>query len=412
MDNVEGRLRVSRVARELRHGLAGMGVDVLLNRVGDREVALDHVFGIRDAALWDREALGELDRLATHGACDLELVVAKRGRRRLEAGAHVDRRVEADRDGDRHVAACLLVFLEEGAEMARSGGDPHAEGRRILNAEAVDRDIGGAILRVGAHRKAHRDVGAGILRGVRRGRDELAQIEARIRRLVDDLLAVDVLALLDHDRRDGLVQLLAHLDAEMLAVHANEACDTLAACEHADYDASIVEALHPVEEHDGAFLGRTHDRSACSDIAVDAGDLGVRIDFRIGLEELARLGPEICKRAAKIVDLFHLCPPGSCQSPSLASVQGKGTKVQQVASQTKTGRNPEISARMAAFREQTASRARAGARIRGGIIRNPYLEPAEILMMLIGIEGAVKQAPIDDLPCRHKAAPIHPRKEL
>ena len=309
VNHVQGGLGIAGVAGELGHGLAGVGVDVLLDGVCHREVALKHVLRVGDAVLLDGEARGQLDGLAAHGAGNLELVVAERRRGGLEAGAHVDRGVQADGDGDGHVLAELLVLVEEGAEVTGAGRDPHAEGRLVLDAEAVDGDVGRAVLGIGTHGEAHGDVGAGVLGGVGGRGDELAQVEARVGRLVDDLLAVDVLAVGDHDGRNGLVELLAHLDAEVLLVHADELRDALAAREHADDDLGVVKALDVVEQHRGAFLGGTGDRSAGADEAVDTRHLGVGVDLGSGLEELAGLGLEIVESRAKIMNLCHRYPP-------------------------------------------------------------------------------------------------------
>lgn len=102
--------------------------------------------------------------------------------------------------------------------MAGARRDEHRERILALDAEAMDRHIGGAILRIGAHGKAHRDIGPSILRRVRRRRHELSQVEARLVCTVDLLLTVDMCTFLDHLRGNRVLELLCHLDAQMLCI--------------------------------------------------------------------------------------------------------------------------------------------------------------------------------------------------
>jgi len=187
--------------------------------------------------------------------------------------------------------------------------NPHAQGVAGLDAQAVDCDVGGAVLGVGPHAEAHGDVGTGVLGGVGGRGDELAQVEVGVGGLVDDLLAVDVLAFLDHDGRDGVLELLAHLEAEELLVHADQLRHAAAAREQADGDLGVGEALDVVEHHGRALLGRARHGSASANVTIDARHLGVRVDLGIGLEQLARLGPQVVQRTAQVVDLrcLNLC---------------------------------------------------------------------------------------------------------
>ena len=151
--------------------------------------------------------------------------------------------------------------------------------------------------------EAHGDVGAAVDGCVGGSGNDLAQVKALVGRLVHDLLAVDVRALGDLLRRNQALEALADLEAQVLLVKVEQGGNALAAGKHADADLGIVKALDVVEDHRRTLFGRTHNGTAGTDVAIDARDLGVRVDLGVGLEQLARHLTQKVERGAQVVDL-------------------------------------------------------------------------------------------------------------
>ena len=290
------------VAGELGHGVT-VAVDILVDGLVVHEVALEHVLGIGDALLRNGDAVGKLDGVAAQGTGDLQLVKAERRGGSLEAAAHVHGGVQADGDGDGHVLAALAVLVKECAQVTAAGGDPHGELVLVDAGEAVNGHVGLGAVGACAVGEAHGDVGAAVDGRVGGSRNDLAQVKALVGRLVHDLLAVDVRALGDLLRRNQALEALADLEAQVLLVKVEQGGNALAAGKHADADLGIVKALDVVEYHRRTLFGRTHNGTAGTDVAIDARDLGVRVDLGVGLEQLARHLTQKVERGAQVVDL-------------------------------------------------------------------------------------------------------------
>ena len=266
------------------------------------EVALEHVLGIGNALLRNGDAVGKLDGVAAQGAGDLQLVETERRGGSLEATAHVHGGVQTDGDGDGHVLAALAVLVKERAQVTAAGGNPHGELILVDAGEAVDGHVGLGAVGARAVGEAHGDVGAAVDGRVGGSGNNLAQVKALVGHLVHDLLAVDVRTLGDLLRRDQVLEALADLEAQVLLVEVEQGGNALAAGKHADADLGIVKALDVVEYHRRTLFGRTHNGAAGTDVAIDARDLGVRVDLGVGLEQLARHLTQKVERGAQVVD--------------------------------------------------------------------------------------------------------------
>ena len=110
-------------------------------------------------------------------------------------------------------------------------------------------------------------------------------------------------ALGDLLRRNQALEALADLEAQVLLVKVEQGGNALAAGKHADADLGVVKALDVVEDHRRTLFGRTHNGTAGTDVAIDARDLGVRVDLGVGLEQLARHLTQKVERGAQVVDL-------------------------------------------------------------------------------------------------------------
>ena len=290
------------VAGELGHGVA-VAVDVLVDGLVVHEVALEHVLGIGDALLRNGDAVGKLDSVAAQGAGNLQLVEAERCGGSLKTAAHVHGGVQTDGDGDGHILATLAVLVKERAQVTAAGGNPHGKLILVDAGEAVDGHVGLGAIGARAVGEAHGDVGAAVDGRVGGSGNDLAQVKALVGRLVHDLLAVDMLALGDLLGRDQVLEALTDLEAQVLLVQIEQGGNALAAGKHADADLGIVKALDVVEDHRRTLFGRTHNGAAGTDVAIDARDLGVRVDLGVGLEQLARHLAQKVECGAQVVDL-------------------------------------------------------------------------------------------------------------
>ena len=100
------------VAGEFGHGFARMGVLVFFDAFAWKQLAFDDVFRMGDAALVDGQALRHVNGLSPEGPSDVELVVPKRRRGRLEAGCQFDGGIDADADRDGQGLAELLGLFQ------------------------------------------------------------------------------------------------------------------------------------------------------------------------------------------------------------------------------------------------------------------------------------------------------------
>ena len=252
--------------------------------------------------------------MAAQGAGDLQLVEAERRGGSLEAAAHVHGGVQADGDGDGHVLAAPAVLVKERAQVTAAGSNPHGELVLVDAGEAVDGHVGLGAVGARAVGEAHGDVGAAIDGRVGGSGNDLAQVKALVGRLIYDLLAVDVRTLGDLLGCDQVLEALADLEAQVLLIQVEQGGNALAAGKHADADLGIVKALDVVEDHRRTLFGRTHNGAAGTDVAIDARNLGVRIDLGVGLEQLARHLAQKVECRAQIVNLGSIVDGHGCCS--------------------------------------------------------------------------------------------------
>ena len=128
------------------------------------------------------------------------------------------------------------------------------------------------------------------------------EIEIGIVSLVDDFLAVDVLAILNHLGSE-VVEHLAHLKTKVLLLEAQHSGNALAASEQTDSDLRVGMTLDVVEDHCGAFLGRAHNGAAGTHVTIDAGNLGLGIDLGVGLQILTRHGLQEIEGGTEVMNL-------------------------------------------------------------------------------------------------------------
>src|SRR5690606_22768812 len=109
---------------------------------------------------------------------------------------------------------------------------------------------------------------------------------------------------IDVDRRHGLLNRGPEQESQLLRLAAKQTPDALARTDQADDDPEIGIALHLVEHHDRAALaGWAEARAAGADVAIDAGQLGFRIDRFVGFDVFALVLLEEFERRAQVVDL-------------------------------------------------------------------------------------------------------------
>ena len=174
------------VARELRHGIAGVGVLILhhpdtgLNFTSITYSALAMQFSSMETHLCMTTGVpaGRLQWPAHYspGGCW-----------RLKAGADLDGGIYADGNGNGQRAAQLCGTLCHGADVAGTGHQENRELVLALDAHPVDGDIAAAGIRMGGVAHAHGDIRACILGGIGGGRDQLVKIKIGIGDPVNDL---------------------------------------------------------------------------------------------------------------------------------------------------------------------------------------------------------------------------------
>ena len=245
-----------------------------------QDLALDDVLGVGDGVLLDADTGDQLHRVLTQGARDGELVKAKRGRGRLKAARHGNRRVHADGDGDGQRLPKLGGPLGHGADVAGAGLQENRKLVLPLDAHAVDRHIRKPGVRVGGIAHAEGDIGPRVHRRVRRRGDQLIQVKIRLGSQMHHLLARGGAI---HDYRlDGIVGAASHQMGQLLFFAAEELRHPLAAGHHADHDAGAGMTLDVMEHHGRAVdLGRTLDGAARAHVAVDAGELRRGVNFNV-----------------------------------------------------------------------------------------------------------------------------------
>ena len=166
------------------------------------------------------------------------------------------------------------------------GGKKHGKLVTLLNAEAVDGDIRQrAIFRIACQHQPQTEKRTRINRRVGWSRKQLAQIEVRIVSIKDLLLAGGLRGRNDN-RRNRLFHRLADVLCQFRRLTAQQQRRTLATGVHAHQDAGVRIALYAVEHHGRARAGRTFDRAACADMAVDARQFRVGVDRMIGFNVL------------------------------------------------------------------------------------------------------------------------------
>ena len=284
-DHRQGGIRLAAVARELRHRVAGVGVLILSHAHARQQFTFDDDLRSRDGFLFDRYALYQLNRLLAQRPGDAQLVVAKRRGRGLKARADVDGGVETHVDRHRQRFSGILRLFAEDFDMA-PGGKEHGKLVVLLNAEAVDGDIRQrAVFRIACQHQPQTEERTRINRRVGRGRKQLAKVEVRIVS-VEDLLLTGGLRGRDDNRRNRLFDCLADVLCQFRRLTAQQQRRALAAGVHAHQDAGVRIALHAVEHHRRARAGRTFDRAACANMAVDARQFRVGVDRTIGFNVL------------------------------------------------------------------------------------------------------------------------------
>lgn len=233
----------------------------------------------------DRQALGELDRLAAQAARHAQLVEAERCGGCFELRADVDGRIQPHVDRDRERLARGFRLLPERVDVAAGREeDRHLVG--TLHAQAVDGDVDVAgIVGVRAQHQPHAEIGAGVLRRVGRRRQELAQVEAVLVRAMHHLLAGH-LAALHVDRRCHELAGLPHLLAQFARRRPEQPAHPLPARQQPDEDASVRVALDVVEAHRRPEPRRPHDGAPGTHAAVDARELVLGVDLVVGLQIL------------------------------------------------------------------------------------------------------------------------------
>ena len=167
----------------------------------------------------------------------------------------------------------------------------------------MNRHVALARLGIGGVAHTHGDVGASILFGVRGGGDELANVEVGIVGLVDDLLANGLVGshvLHGNGVLDGVVK----QEAQAPGVTIEQMANARTAGKHANSHASARMALNIVENHGRALFGGTHNGTACTNVTIDARELGTGLDLDIGRDQLTGNGFQELDSAAEISNLI------------------------------------------------------------------------------------------------------------
>ncbi len=284
-DHRQRRVGAAAVAGKFRHRVAAVGVLILSDAHAGQQFAFNNDLGAGDGFLRDADALHQLHRALTQRAGHAQFVIAKRRGGGFEAGANIDGRIETHIDGYRQRFSGCLGFLAKHFDMA-AGGKKHRQLIPALHAQAVDGDVGErGVVRIAGQRQAQAEEGAGVDRGVGRRREQGAQIKVRIVGQKDLLLTGGAVGR-DHYRRDRCFHRFTHLQRQLRSFAAQQQRCPLAAGVHAHQNARMRIALNIVKHHRRANAGGALHGAAGADMAIDAGQLGVRVHRMIGFEVL------------------------------------------------------------------------------------------------------------------------------
>ena len=265
--------------------MAAIGVLILSDAHAGQQLTFDNDLGAGDGFLRDADALNQLHRTLTQRAGDAQLVIAERRGRGFEAGANIDGRIETHIDGYRQRFACGLGLLAKHFDMA-AGGKKHRQLIPALDAQAVDGDVGQrGVVGIAGQRQAQAEEGAGVDRGVGGRRKQGAQIKIRIVGQKDLFLAGGAAGRDDH-RRDRFFHRLTHFKGQLRGFAAQQQRGPLAAGVHTHQNARVWITLNIVKHHRRPDAGGALHGAARADMAINTGQLGVRVNRMIGFEIL------------------------------------------------------------------------------------------------------------------------------
>ncbi len=288
--HVAGPFRVEVMAALHAGILRFLGLVAAVARV---DVAFEHQFAIGERHGVDGARFDEPDRRALHRRRDADLVAAHRQYRVVETGAGKQRarRRHAEAHGDRHRLIFLVIFVDH-LPHVRAGRNLERADIAPAEIHAVVAEVGAALeLRAGDAADAGADGKLGLVGGVADRHHPFVDVV----RLVDDEFLARRLALRDLHRRNRMRQRVRQLLHPLgIVLPAEHAVDDRHVAEQIGDDAMIGLALDVVEQH----------RTAAVHVLLQAGDLEVRIDFLVGLDQFAG-GAQPFQRRAQIEGLVR-----------------------------------------------------------------------------------------------------------
>ena len=250
------------------------------------DVALEHQFTVGERHGVDGARLDEADRRALYRRRDADLVAAHRQYGVVETGAGEKRagRRHAEAHGDRHRLVFLVIFVDDLPHM-RAGRDLERADIAPAEIHAVIAEVGAALeLRAGDAADAGADGELGLVGGVADRHHPFVDVV----RLLDDELLARRLALRDLDGLDRMRQRVGELPHPLgVVLPAEHAVDDRHVAEQIGDDAVVRLALDVVEQH----------RATAVHVLLQAGDLEIRIDLLVGLDQFARRAQPFQRRA-------------------------------------------------------------------------------------------------------------------
>ena len=290
------------VARELRHRIASVAVLVLLHTHTRDDLALDDVLCICNRHLLHGNAAAQFYRLFPQCTRNGKLIVTERCCRRLETGTDLNRRINTDTDGNRKCLSQFLRAVCHCADVACARGEENRKLVFSLNAETVNRHIMQSGVRMGGVAHAERDVRAGIIRRIRRRRDETVQIKIGIGRQMYHFLAWR--RALKFNRCNRLFYAVIQHFSKTLRLAVQQGSHAFPACQNTNRNAGVRVPFYVAKNHRRAFFRRTLYGPARTDVTVNTGKLRHRINLNVCLGKLSRHISQSFQRTTQISYFF------------------------------------------------------------------------------------------------------------
>ena len=278
------------VVAALHAGVLGfLGLEAAVARI---DVAFEHQFAIGQRHGIDGARFDEADRRALHGGRDADLVAAHRQDRVVETCAGEQRagRRHAEAHGDRHRLVFLVVLVDH-LPHVRAGRDLERADIAPAEIHAVVAEVGAALeLLAGDAADAGTDRQLGLIGGV----PDRHHVFVDVVRLARHVLLARRFALRNFHRLERMRKRISELRHPLgIVLPAEHLVDDRHVAEQVGDDAMIGLALDVVEQ----------DRAAAVHVLLQAGDLKVRIDFLVGLDQVA-VGAQPIERRAQIEGLI------------------------------------------------------------------------------------------------------------